>query len=280
MLVEKKAAKFNLMRIGIFDSGLGGLIITRAIRRKLPKHDLIYLGDVARVPYGNRSPKAVYEFTREAVDYLFKHGAVVIILACNTASALALRKLQQEYLPKHYPNRRILGVIRPTAELAAKLGGKTGVIGTVGTIQGKTFNKEIKKLSPRIQVVGEAAPLLVPLAEHNGLKWSEKILETYLAPLKKQNIENLILGCTHYPLFKSKIRHLVGGRIKVLSQDEIIPKSLSIYFNRHPEIDKRISKSGHCDLLVTDRTNQTEQLARKWFGSYQKLKVVSLPKID
>lgn len=230
------------MKIGVFDSGLGGLFILRALKKQLPEYDYIYLGDTQRVPYGNRSREAIYHFLEQAVDYLFKENCALIIIACNTASAEALRKIQQHYLPRHYPTRRVLGVIIPTAEevLTVKNIQRLGVLATQGTVNSGAYVREIKKLNPRIQVFQSAAPLLVPLIENNGAKWSEPILQEYLKPLLRKRVQAIILGCTHYPALKVKIRSMAG--VKVISQDECLSDKLGDYLRRHPEIDKRLSK--------------------------------------
>ncbi|MDD5606226.1 MAG: glutamate racemase [Patescibacteria group bacterium] len=254
------------MKIGVFDSGLGGLLLLRAMVKKLPAYDYVYLGDTKRVPYGNRSQDTIYEFLEEAVEYLFKQNCQLIIVACNTASAQALRKIQKNYLPKHYPDRRVLGVIIPTAEAAVASGAKnTGVLATAGTVNSGAFVRELKKLDKKIQVWQEAAPLLVPLVEQGELKWAEPIVKGYLKPLLKHKIDSLILGCTHYPRLKSMIRKLVGKGVKVISQDEVVPAKLADYLKRHPEIEKKLSKGRGRKLLVTDITPEAEKLARNWF---------------
>jgi glutamate racemase len=272
------------MKIGVFDSGLGGLFVMRALAQKLPRYDYVYLGDTARVPYGNRSPQVVHQFLEEAVDFLFKRGCGLVIVACNTASAEALRKIQQDYLPKHYPSRRVLGVIIPTVEeaLAGKSRGaanapsirRLGVLATQGTVRSGTYAREAQKLAPHIKVFQSAAPLLVPLIENGGTKWAEPIVREYLAPLRRAKAQKIILGCTHYPALKDMIRKLSGA--PVVSQDELIQRKLADYLARHPEIDSRLGKTGKRELLVTDITPGYERLARKWFGKNARLKKVAL----
>ncbi len=280
------------MRIGIFDSGLGGLIILKKIVEKLPQYDYLYLGDTKRVPYGNRSQKTIYELTREAVDYLFKKNCQLIILACNSASSQALRKIQKEYLPRHYPSRRVLGVIRPTVEAVAQNKHakaltnrhtridntikRVGVLATSSTIDSSVFVKEIKKLNPKIKVFQQAAPLLVPLVENDGLKWSEPIIKNYLKPLLNKKVDAIILGCTHYPILKNKIRKLIGRNTEVVSQDEIIPLKLKDYLKRHPETEKRLSKIKGRIFEVTDITDNFKKIAKKWFGRNIQLKEVEI----
>jgi len=245
------------MKIGIFDSGLGGLLITRAIHDALPDYDLVYIGDTLHVPYGSRSKEAVYSLSENVIDYLFKEqDCALIIVACNTASASALRPLQQQYLTKHYPDRRILGVVIPTLETAIDLGHTNiGLIATENIIQSNIYGEELCKLKADLTLHTQATPLLVALIEHDGLEWVTPILKSYLKPLCQENIQSLILGCTHYPHLKSLIRAELGDDITLISQDEIIPKKLKNYLDRHPEINTRLSKTGLIDFLVTDLTD-------------------------
>ncbi len=255
--------------IGVFDSGFGGLTVFRELVKQLPQYDYIYLGDSARAPYGNRSQDLIFKFTQQAVDYLFRQGCELIILACNTASAEALRKIQQEYLPKNYPSRRVLGVIRPTVEEAARMtkNNKIGVIGTKATVFSKAYVKELEKLNPDIKVFQQACPLLVPIieaGEHNR-EDTDLILKKYLMPLLKQDIDTLILGCTHYSIIKDKIKKLVGD-IQLVSQEEIISPKLADYLKRHPEIEKKLGKTGKRIFLTTDLTDKFQKLGSQFFG--------------
>lgn len=256
------------MKIGIFDSGLGGLIVAQSLVENLSEYDYLYYGDTVRVPYGNRSQDTIYQFTKEAVEYLFKQDCKLIILACNTASAEALRKIQKEYLPKNYPDRKVLGVVIPTVEVAVETtkNQKIGVIGTLSTVNSGSFPREIKKLDPQIKIFQQATPLLVPLIENQGLRWAESILEEYLKPLLVKNIDTLILGCTHYPAFKDLIKKKVGENVEVISQDEIIPNKLKDYLFRHPEIEKDLSKNSKREFIVTDLTENIQELAKELFG--------------
>jgi len=273
--------------IGVFDSGFGGLTIFRELVNQLPKYDYIYLGDSARAPYGNRSRELIFEFTRQAVDFLFKQGCEIIILACNTASSEALRRIQQEWLPKNYPQRRVLGVIRPTVEEAVhpvklllrssrKAGfngvkvtknNKIGVIGTEGTVSSEAYIREIKNLNPKIRVFQQACPLLVPIIEAGEHNWKglDLILKTYLKPLLAKKIDTLILGCTHYPIIKNKIKKITG-KIRLVSQEEIIGPKLADYLKRHPEIEKRLGQSGKRIFLTTDLTDKFPKLGSQFFG--------------
>lgn len=265
--------------IGVFDSGFGGLTILKGIVRRLPKYDYIYLGDSARTPYGNRSQDLIFEFTKEAVDFLFRAGCQLIILACNTASAEALRKIQQEWSPLHYPERRVLGVIRPTVEEAVKLttNNKIGVIGTEGTISSGAYVREIKNLNQRIKVFQQACPLLVPIIEAGEHNWegTDLILKKYLKPLVAKKIDTLILGCTHYPIIKNKIKKFTG-KIRLISQEEIIGPKLADYLKRHPEIEKKLAKNGQRIFLTTDLTNRFQKLGSLFFGKEISPKVVFL----
>ncbi len=271
------SSPLNTMRIGIFDSGIGGLVIARAIVKRLPQYDYVYLGDTQRVPYGNRSQETIYKFTREAVDYLFRtQNCALIIVACNTASTVALRRLQHEYLPKHFPKRRILGVIRPTAEAVTKYAGRRiGILATATTVASKAYIREIKKQKLKaVHVYQQAAPLLVPLLEQNAQRWLKPIASEYIRPLLRHKIDTLVLGCTHYPLVKKLIRATVGSKIKVLAQDEIIPAKLADYLLRHTEIAGVLSRRRTRQLLVTDVTYTVRKLARRWFGVSAQLKLV------
>lgn len=263
------------MKIGIFDSGLGGLLVAKAIVKAMPEYDYVYLGDTKRVPYGNRSHEAVFEFTKECVDYLFrKENCAIIIIACNTASARALRKIQQEYLPKHFPDRKVLGVLIPAAEECIKF-GKIGVLETSGTVASNTFPREIRKLNKKAKIFQNAAPMLVPLAEEGEGKNVLPFIKKYLQPLLNKKLDALVLGCTHYPIFKREIKKLLPKNIKIISQDEIIPKKLRNYFIRHPEIEKRLSKSKTTKILVTDMTKNIEKLSNKWFGKNTRPKLIN-----
>jgi len=267
------------MKIGVFDSGLGGLLITKALVKGLPQYDYIYLGDTQRVPYGNRSSETVYQFLKEAVDYLFTHDCELIIVACNTASACAsLSRIQQEYLPKNHPKRRVLGIILPTAEVTLAYPGikRVGVLATQGTVNSEAYIREAKKISPSVKVFQQAAPLLVPLIENNATQFAGPILRSYLKPLQKKKIDALILGCTHYPILKKQIKKICGSGIKVISQDEIISAKVEDYLRRHPEIEKTLTKTGRRQFLVTDLTDAMKATSKKWFGSAVRLNVISL----
>jgi len=265
------------MKIGIFDSGVGGLLIAKAIKEHLPYYDYVYLGDTKRVPYGNRSDSAVHQFTKEAINYLFKkERCVLVVVACNTASARALIKIQRE--AKNWPHARhskVLGVLVPAAEEAAKY-SRVGVLATVGTVTSRAFVHEIKKVNKNCRVLQCPAPILVPLAEAGEAELAKPFLKKYLAPLIKERAKAIVLGCTHYPVFKDEIRNIVSKGVEVLSQDEIIPEKLEKYLEDHPEIKKKITKGKKMEILLTDKTQNVEDLTREWFGQEMKIKLVNL----
>lgn len=244
--------------VGIFDSGYGGLTVLSGIKSVLPEYDYIYLGDNARAPYGNRSFERVYEFTLEAVKWFFKQGCHLVILACNTASAKALRTIQQVNLPQIDPDKRVLGVIRPTAEqigLASK-SGHIGVMGTEGTIQSKSYQIEISKLHPHITVIGEACPMWVPLVENREYDkpGADYFIKQHVDNLltRDPQIDTIILGCTHYPLLMEKIRRYLPENISIISQGEVVAYSLKDYLRRHPKIDEKCTKGGTTRYFTTD----------------------------
>ncbi|MBP9715489.1 MAG: glutamate racemase [Candidatus Pacebacteria bacterium] len=261
------------MKIGIFDSGLGGLIIAKAIHKAMPEYDYVYLGDTKRVPYGNRSHETVYQFTKEAVDYLFqKENCALVILACNTASARALRRIQADY---KNTSKKVLGVLIPTAEECVDL-KKVGVLATRGTVSSETFVKEIKKINKNCVVFQNPAPMLVPFAEEGEHKLAVPFILKYLKPLMEKNAEAIILGCTHYPIFKKEFKKILPKNIKLISQDEIIPKKLKDYLKRHQEISKKLSHKKTIKILVTDKTQNVEKLSGEWFGKNTKPKLINL----
>ena len=254
--------------IGIFDSGYGGLTILHGIRQLLPEYDYLYLGDNARTPYGTRSFEVVYEFTRQAVEKLFEMGCHLVILGCNTASAKALRSIQQNDLPKLDPNRRVLGVIRPTAEVIGSLthNRHVGIFATEGTIKSESYNLEIHKLFPDIQVSGVACPFWVPLVEYNeadspGADYFVKKRIDQLLRLDPQ-IDTVILGCTHYPLLLPKIHKYMPRGIRIIAQGEYVASSLQSYFQRHPDMEQRCTKNGHTRYLTTENPERFKEQAQ------------------
>jgi glutamate racemase len=254
--------------IGVFDSGYGGLTILHGIRQQLPQYDYLYLGDNARAPYGPRSFDVVYEFTRQAVQRLFEMGCHLVILGCNTASAKALRTIQQHDLPQWDPERRVLGIIRPTAEV---IGGLTesrhvGVLATEGTIRSESYNLEIQKLHPDIQVTGVACPFWVPLVEYNEADspgadyFVKKRIDQIMQ--KDPQIDALILGCTHYPLLMPKILKYLPAGVRIVSQGDYVASSLKNYLERHPQIVQHCSQGGSVHYLTTENPEKFKESAQ------------------
>lgn len=253
--------------IGLFDSGYGGLTILDKIKEHLPQYDYLYLGDNARAPYGTRSFEVVYEFTRQAVYKLFEEGCQLVILACNTASAKALRTIQQRDLPQWDPSRRVLGVIRPTVEVIDNITHTkhVGVLATAGTISSQSYPIEIHKINPEIEVVGEACPMWVPLVENNEFttegadyfvkKNIDHILNT------DPEIDTLILGCTHYPLLLEKIRQYTPAHIELVAQGDYVAASLEDYLLRHPEMEQRITRGGTMRFQTTESVSKFAETA-------------------
>lgn len=266
--------------IGIFDSGLGGLTIFKDLKQKLPGYNYIYLGDNARLPYGGKSQETIYNYTKEAVQFLFKQGCNLIIIACNTASAQALRRLQNEYLPTNYPSRRLLGVIRPLVEAASqeKKYRRIGVIGTKATINSNAYRLELAKLAPQLIVEQQSAPLIVPLIEENWQRKPETkmILKKYLRPLKIKKIEALILACTHYPFLYHEIKQIMGRRVKVFHPGEIIASSLKDYLNRHEELGLELVKNPETKYYTTDDPQAFKALAERFLEE----KINTLNQVD
>lgn len=254
----KKSDPDKAGAVGIFDSGYGGLTVLSKIKALLPDYDYIYLGDNARSPYGNRSFERVYEFTLEAVKWFFNHGCHLVILACNTASAKALRTIQQVDLPKMDPDKRVLGVIRPTAEDVGCISknGHIGIMGTEGTIQSKSYEIEIAKLHPLTTVIGEACPMWVPLVENREYDkpGADYFIKQHVNRLLRRDpeVDTIILGCTHYPLLMDKIKQYLPKNIKVISQGNVVANSLKDYLKRHPEIDTKCTKGGTVRYFTTD----------------------------
>ena len=244
--------------IGVFDSGYGGLTIYNEIQKLLPQYDYLYLGDNARTPYGTRSFDVVCEFTRQAVRYLFQQGCQLVILACNTASAKALRTIQQADLPALDPNRRVLGIIRPTVEHVGEVtkSGHVGVLATEGTIKSHSYPLEIRKLYPEIEVVGESCPMWVPLVETNEYEsegadfFVKRHIDNLLA--RDPKIDTIILGCTHYPILMEKIRKYTPDGITLLTQGAAVAASLAEYLQRHPEMERLCTKGGKTVFCTTE----------------------------
>jgi glutamate racemase len=256
--------------IGIFDSGYGGLTILSDLKKRLPEYDYLYLGDNARAPYGPRSFDVVYQFTLEAVKFLFDQGCELVILACNTASAKALRTIQQNDLPTLAPNKRVLGVIRPTSEVIGNYSENkhVGILATEGTIKSDSYRLEIAKFFPQLEISQKSCPMWVPLIENQlheeeGGKWFiRRDIERLFK--KDSNIDTLLLGCTHYPLVASIVRDIVGSGVKVLTQGEIVADSLKAYLDRHSSMDNRCSKHGTISYLTTETAEDFDKRASKF----------------
>ncbi len=253
--------------IGVFDSGYGGLTILEKIKEQLPQYDYLYLGDNARTPYGTRSFEVVYEFTLQAVRKLFEMGCPLVILACNTASAKALRSIQQKDLPYLDASRRVLGVIRPTAECIGELTQTRhiGLLATEGTVRSGSYPMEINKLFPDITVSSIPCPLWVPLIENNEFnsEGADYFVKKYVNQLLEKDpmIDTFILGCTHYPLLMQKIRKFTPPHIQLVAQGEYVATSLSDYLTRHPEIEQRCTKKGNCKFLTTESEEKFQESA-------------------
>lgn len=271
--------------IGFFDSGFGGLTVLKHAVKELPQYDYLYLGDNARVPYGSRSDAIVFEFTRQAVQYLFKKGCTLIIVACNTSSAKALRRVQQEYLPFTHPDRRVLGVVIPMAEEVVERTNahKVGVLATEGTIASGAYVVEINKLSPAVEVYQQACPLLVPIIEAGEQDWegTDLIIRRYLKELfaKEEKIDTILLACTHYPILYQNFVRNVQPHVAVLEQGPVIARKLKDYLFRHPEIEIKLGKKGLRTFQTTDTWEKFDRLANVFYGEPVHSELVSLDTI-
>jgi glutamate racemase len=258
--------------IGIFDSGYGGLTVLKEIISELPQYDYLYFGDNARAPYGSRSFETIYQYTLECVQYLFNQGCPLVILACNTASAKALRNIQQKDLKRIAPNNRVLGVIRPTAEVIGDLSQskKIGILGTSGTVSSQSYVIEIHKLFPVVDVFQTACPLWVPLIENNELNndGTHFFIEKYTKQLlsQSQEIDTILLACTHYPLLEKQIRQHIPNHIQLLSQGKIVATALKDYLTKHKEIEIRCLKQSALHFQTTDDTEDFNRKAGLFFG--------------
>ncbi len=258
--------------IGVFDSGYGGLTVLKAIVQKLPQYNYVYLGDNARAPYGNRSFETVYQYTLQSVKWLFDKGCPLVILACNTASAKALRTIQQHDLPKMDAAKRVLGVIRPTSEIIGTFtrNKKIGVMATKGTVASQSYVIEINKFFPEVQVIQEACPMWVPLVENNEHEQhgADYFIKKNIDELIKKNrkIDTVLLACTHYPLLMKKICEYMPVDVKVVSQGAIVANSLEDYLFRHPDIESKIGKFAERHFYTTDDTADFDAQAEKFYG--------------
>lgn len=254
-------------KIGVFDSGYGGLTILKEIRKRLPEYEYLYLGDNARAPYGNRSFDIVFDFTREAVEELFARRCHLVILACNTASAKALRSVQQQVLPEKYPDRRVLGVIRPTVEILGTITDTrhVGLFATPGTANSHSYRMELEKMWPDVRITEMACPMWVPLVEAGEADGpgADYFVRKYIDQLLENDpeIDTIVLGCTHYPLLLPKIRQYVREDIRILPQGGIVAESLADYLQRHPEMEEKCLKGGGVEFLTTENEEKFDSLA-------------------
>lgn len=259
--------------IGVFDSGYGGLTILRQIRERLPEYDYLYLGDNARAPYGPHSFEIVYRYTLQAVEELFRRGCELVILACNTASAKALRTIQQNDLQRWGSEKRVLGIIHPTVEALGDLtqSGHIGILATRGTIQSRSYDIEISKLHPEMKVTGEACPMWVPLVENNEHEGAgadffvKKHLDAVLAT--DPQIDTLILACTHYPLMLKKLHEHAPKGVRIVPQGKYVAESLDRYLRRHPDMAQRCTKGGRCHFLTTESAEKFSENATRFLHS-------------
>ena len=258
--------------IGVFDSGYGGLTILKELKKQLPQYDYIYLGDNARAPYGSRSFETVYQYTLEAVNWFFKQGCSLVIIACNTASAKALRNIQQLDLPHIDPSKRVLGVIRPTTEVLGhfSINQQIGIMGTLGTVQSGSYPIEIAKFFPELQVFQQACPMWAPLIENgeHDKPGADYFVKLYLNALFSQSkgIDAILLACTHYPLLEAKIRSFLPSGVKLVEQGELVASSLAKYLRMHPDMALKCSQNGQMAFFTTDEPALFEKQASLFFG--------------
>jgi glutamate racemase len=283
-------------KIGVFDSGFGGLTVLSELLSAMPGYDYLYLGDNARYPYGNRGFDTVLEFTTEAVEYLFSCGCPLVVVACNTASSKALRTIQQKHLPIYRPDRRVLGMVRPSAEVLADLPpgaipgvtepgnaeGTVAILATPGTVASGSFVIELEKLAPKLRVIQQACPLWVPLVENGELEGPgcDFFIHKYLDPiLAGPDVpQKILLACTHYPLLLPRIRAVVGEKIQILTQGAIIAERLADWLGRHPEMAGRLSTGGTREYLTTDDSARFDELASMFLSTAIKSEHVHLPR--
>jgi glutamate racemase len=272
--------RYPITMLGFFDSGFGGLSVVREIRKRLPRYSFTYLGDNARTPYGSRSLETIHRYTLEGVAELFNRGAELIIVACNTSSSVALRKIQQEYLPGHYPDRRVLGIVIPTAEEVSALSTtKTlGILATEATVNSLAYPQEIAKIDANVRVYQQACPLLVPIIESGELDSVAAPAQHYMTVLLAQNreMDTILLGCTHYALIENLIRPMAPDGVKVVSQGSIVAAKLENYLKRHPEIERRLDRSGNEVFLSTENSPRIQTLAARFFGQPLRIDTVQV----
>ncbi|MCQ2344048.1 MAG: glutamate racemase [Paludibacteraceae bacterium] len=271
------------MRIGVFDSGYGGLTILKALHSELPDYDFVYLGDNARAPYGTRSFDVVYEYTLEAVKCLMERGCDLVVLACNTASAKALRSIQQNDLPQLGSEKRVLGVVRPTVEVIGQYtkSRKVGILATEGTVASRSYSIEIGKLAPDVEVYEQACPMWVPLIENNERdnEGADYFIRKYTSELMSRcaDIDTVVLGCTHYPIIKRRIEECLPPTVRVVEQGGIVARSLKDYLRRHGEMDARCARNGQMEFLTTESEEKFRKAAADFVGiEIKQIKAISL----
>lgn len=268
--------------IGVFDSGYGGLTVLREIVDRLPQYDYLYLGDNARAPYGNRSFDTVYNYTLQCVQWFFEQECSLVVLACNTASAKALRTIQQQDLPRIAPDKRVLGVIRPTTEIIGNfsLTKSVGILATNGTVASQSYPVEIAKFFPDVKVYQQACPMWVPLVENNEYQGhgADYFIKRNIREIfeKGEDIDVILLACTHYPLLKPRIEEHLPIGVKLISQGPVVAQSLQQYLQRHPEIESRCSRNGQREFYTTDSTEDFDTHATIFFGEAVRSKHVDL----
>ena len=266
--------------LGFFDSGFGGLSVVREIQKNLPRNSFVYLGDNARTPYGSRPLDVIHRYTLEGVIELFNRGAELIVVACNTSSSVALRKIQQEYLPKYDPTKRVLGIVIPTAEEVSSLSRSKviGILATEATVNSLAYPQEILKINAKVQVHQQACPLLVPIIESGELDTAAIPARHYVESLlqKDPHIDTILLGCTHYALIEDALRELIPPEIRVVTQGSIVAGKLADYLKRHPEMEQRLDKSGRETFLSTEYSPRIQKLATQFFGKPVTIETVRL----
>ena len=270
--------------IGFFDSGFGGLSIVREIRTRLPQYSITYFGDNARTPYGSRGAETIHRYTLEGVAELFRRGAELIILACNTSSSVALRRIQQEFLPVHYPNRRVLGIVIPSAEEVASLSRNKaiGIMATEATVASRAYLDEFHKIDSAVRVFQQACPLLVPMVEAGELDGVGTVASAYVHNLLQQypRIDTILLGCTHYALIEKEIERHVPPNVGLVSQGTIIATKLADYLRRHPEIETRLDVRGTETFLTSEYSPRIQRLGSQFYGSGLVMSTITLPPVS
>lgn len=265
--------------IGFFDSGFGGLTILKEVVKTLPDYSYVYLGDNARTPYGSKSQEIIYQYTCEGVEELFKRGSELVVLACNTSSAVALRKIQQEFLPKFHPNKKVLGIVIPTAEEMIDV-INIGIFATEATVDSSIYPVEILKHNPKAEIFQQACPLLVPIIEAGEFDQLDGVVKKYVEDLfkKEPGIEVVVLGCTHYAIIEDVFRKYIPQNVEIISQGKIVAGKLKDYLNKHPEIERTMKKGRDRNFLTTENSKNIQHLAELFFGEKIKLEIIKLTK--